>query len=102
MNGKELKNSLLHDMALPNDIQQFTQVPNLMRNLQALWLPLASRVVPTGVDAIIHTALNIRGEAVADDQHIASGGIFATRKGCIEEGSLGFRRLHFFRNDQFR
>ena len=63
---------------LNKKIQQFTQVPDFICDLQTLWPSFACGIVRTGINAIIHAALNIGGEAIADDQDVASGGCSRT------------------------
>ena len=49
---------------LLNQLQQFTQVPNLIDDLYTIWPQFGCPIVPTGIDSIIHAALHTRGKAI--------------------------------------
>src|SRR6185503_14146520 len=80
------------------------QVPYLIGDGQICGIRFGFGIVPTGVDAIFHTASNIGREAVSDDQDFTLGWTLVPSsyacKGFVEEGSLWLGRAHLFRNDQ--
>src|SRR5687768_13859081 len=75
---------------------------DLICNREPLWLYFACWVVPTGVDAIVHAALHVRGEAVANDQHIAFRRIAYLCKSGIEEVWVRLGSADLLRNNQLR
>src|SRR6185503_16424864 len=73
---------------LIEQFQQFMQVTYFIGDGQILWTRFGFGIVPTGMDAIVHAAANIRREAVSDDQDFTPGWMTCACKGLIEESSL--------------
>jgi len=44
---------------LSKQLQQFTQVPNLIGDLQIAWAGFGGGIVPTRIQSIVHAALDI-------------------------------------------
>ena len=47
-------------------------------------------VVPAGVDAVVEAALDVGGEAVADDEGLLLGRVVHGVEGGVEDAGMGF------------